>query len=89
MTCLICNEKFDLGKQLSNHIKKMHNLDGKIYTIKYIQDDKQPQCLSCGNETRYTSFSFKKYCFDCSKIAMKEGGKSGGLFPSWNKGKTK
>ena len=89
MTCLICNEKFDLGKQLSNHIKKIHNLDGKIYTIKYIQDDKKPQCLSCGNETRYTSFSFKKYCFDCSKIAMKEGGKSGGLFPAWNKGKTK
>jgi len=89
MKCLECNEAFELGKQLSNHIKKLHKLSSEDYTIKYLYENKRPTCLECNANTRYVAFSFKDYCQLCSKIAMKAGGTKGGASQAWNKGKTK
>jgi len=86
--CLICHEKLT-GKKLSNHIKKIHNLSSKDYTIKYLYNNKEPVCLNCGGEVRYSAYIFKKYCSGCSLIASKNGGKKGGKAKAWNKGKTK
>lgn len=87
MKCQICDFEAE-GKKFSNHLKKEHKLSGKDYTLTYIQKD-YSGCLNCGKETRYVAFSFKKYCSNCSKIAMKEGGRRGGKAGAWNKGKTK
>ena len=87
MKCQICDFEAE-GKKFSNHLKKEHKLSGKDYTLTYIQKDYNG-CLNCGKETRYVAFSFKKYCSNCSKIAMKEGGRKGGKAEAWNKGKTK
>jgi hypothetical protein len=59
------------GKKLSNHIKSKHGLTSEEYTIKYLCNNIQPFCKNCGNQTRYVAFSFKEYCVDCAKIAMK------------------
>lgn len=88
MSCVICNIDLN-GKKLSNHIKSNHNLNSEEYTIKYFYNNIKPVCKNCGNQTRYVAFSFKEYCIDCCKIAMKEGGKKGGKADAWNKGKTK
>jgi hypothetical protein len=88
MSCLICNVELD-GKKLSNHIKSNHDLNSEEYTIKYLYNNIKPTCKNCDSQTRYVAFSFKEYCNDCSKIAMKEGGKKGGKAEAWNKGKTK
>lgn len=87
MQCQICDFVGE-GKKFSNHLKKEHSMSGKDYTKLYL-DKTHSGCLNCGAETRYVAFSFKKYCKDCSKIAMKEGGKKGGKAEAWNKGKTK
>ena len=88
MKCLECNSDFSDGKSLSNHIKKLHCMTGEAYTIKNIHNGTRPDCISCGSETRYTSFLFKKYCQSCSLIAMRQGGSIGGKAKAWNKGKT-
>jgi hypothetical protein len=87
MKCCICDFEED-GKAFSNHLQKNHNISSKEYTKKYIVKDYKG-CLNCGKETRYVAFTFKKYCKDCGKIAMREGGRKGGKAESWNKGKTK
>lgn len=87
MKCIICDFEGE-GKVFSNHVKKEHDLSSKDYTIKYIYKNKVG-CLNCGDETRYVSFQFKKYCKACSKIGMSKGGMKGGKHESWNKGKTK
>jgi Zn finger protein HypA/HybF involved in hydrogenase expression len=89
MKCLICDSKFDAGKRLSEHIKRDHGLSGEAYTVKFHYDGVRPSCPSCGGETRYTAFKFKRYCADCKGIAAVEGGKRGGKSPAWNKGATK
>jgi len=88
MLCLECKENFSSGKELSNHLKRVHRVDGLTYTIVHMCGGSRPTCQSCGSDTRYTSFQFKKYCQSCSMIAMKEGGHRGGLAPAWNKGRT-
>ena len=87
MKCIICDFEAE-GKQFSNHLQKAHKISSKDYTRKYIVKDYKG-CFSCGKETRYVAFAFKKYCKDCSSVAMKEGGKRGGKAEAWNKGKTK
>ena len=59
------------------------------YTIEMLYNGVQPACAECQMETRYVSWSFKKYCKDHSHVAEREGGKKGGKSEAWNKGKTK
>lgn len=87
MKCYLCDFEGE-GKKFSNHLRSEHKLSSKEYTREYICKDYKG-CFNCGKETRYVAFSFKKYCKDCGKLAMKEGGKKGGKSESWNKGKTK
>jgi len=87
MKCCLCSFEGE-GKKFSNHLSSEHKLSSKEYTRKHIVKDYNG-CLSCGNETRYVAFTFKKYCKDCGKIAMREGGRKGGSASAWNKGKTK
>lgn len=87
MKCQICGFEGE-GKVFSNHLKKEHNLKSKDYTLKYLYNNIN-SCLNCGKETRYVAFTFKKYCKDCAKIGMREGGRKGGKAESWNKGSTK
>lgn len=87
--CKICSSSFKTGKQLTNHVRKEHGLKSREYTIKHFYGGVVPMCKSCGDETRYVAFSFKKYCKACSSIASREGGKQGGKAAAWNKGKTK
>jgi hypothetical protein len=86
MICKICSYESS-GKDFSNHLKKEHKLSSKEYTAKYIYSN-NIGCKNCGKETRYVAFQFKKYCSDCSKVAMSEGGRRGGRHEAWNKGKT-
>ncbi len=87
--CLICHDEFKNGKRFSNHLKKDHDLKSLEYTIKYLYNGIIPNCLECHKETRYTSFTFKKYCIDHSHIAESMAGKIGGkIKETWNKGKT-
>jgi RNase P subunit RPR2 len=58
-TCKICNDTFLAGKELSNHVKKAHNLSSLEYTVQFLYDGKRPTCKVCESETRYSSFSFK------------------------------
>lgn len=87
--CLICKEKFESKKALTTHIQVTHKMKSKEYTIKHIYGEKQPMCKECGAETRYVSLTFKEYCKEHSKLAMKKGGKKGGKAEAWSKGKTK
>jgi len=87
--CLICDDEFKNGKRFSNHLKKDHDLKSLEYTIKYLYDGNLPNCLECNKETRYTTFTFKKYCMNHSHIAESIAGKIGGkIKETWNKGKT-
>lgn len=88
ITCKICKSEFETGKKLSNHIQSVHKITSLQYTVEHFCQGTRPVCHSCGEETRYSSFLFKKYCQSCSLIAMKEGGRNGGKSSSWNKGKT-
>lgn len=84
MKCIICEFEGE-GKAFSNHLKKEHGLKSIDYTKKYLYNN-NTGCENCGKETRYVAFTFKKYCKDCSKVAMKEGGRKGGKSEAWNKG---
>lgn len=88
-SCQECGERFTNGKRLTNHIFVEHRLSALDYTIKHLYEGKRPACPICQQATRYVAFSFKKYCKDHSKLAMKEGGSLGGRAEAWNKGKTK
>jgi len=87
LKCVIC-EFVGEGKVFSNHLKKEHGLKSVDYTREYLYNN-NVSCKSCGKETRYVAFTFKKYCKDCAKLGMKEGGKKGGRSEAWNKGLTK
>lgn len=89
MDCKLCSYHNDDLKRFSDHVKTSHGLSSEEYTIKVFHDDIKPTCAECGNQVRYVSFTFKKYCKDHSRLAMKEGGAIGGHAESWNKGKDK
>lgn len=89
MKCLICDANFDLGKRLSDHIKKSHEMSSEEYTIKRLLGGVRPTCPSCCGQTRYVAFSFKRYCSDCKSVAAAVGGRKGGQAPAWNRGQTK
>lgn len=93
--CLICLEEFENCKRLAVHLQYRHSIRSKDYVVQHYYNNKEPLCSfpSCYNVTRYVAMngvqSFKKYCKDHAKEAMREGGHEGGQKPSWNKGKTK
>lgn len=88
MICQICNFQ-GVGKAFSNHLQSTHKLSSLKYTIDYLHGGVQPQCENCGKETRYVSFSFKRFCKNCAVVGSSIAGKKGGQAPAWNKGKTK
>jgi len=88
VNCLECGEGERDGKSLSNHIKREHGLSGEDYTIKHVHGGTRPVCVSCGGKTRYSAFSFKRFCPSCARVAMKEAGARGGRAPAWNRGLT-
>ena len=75
MKCIICGFE-GTGKKFSNHLQKEHKISSKDYTLKFLYKNYNG-CLNCGKETRYVAFTFKKYCKDCAKLGMKEGGSKG------------
>lgn len=87
--CLECNAKFTHGKKLSTHLRTTHALSSEEYTIKHMHDGVRPTCATCGASTRYTAFSFKRFCGAHAHEAAVQGGKEGGKAPAWNKGLTK
>lgn len=89
MFCEICNYQANNLKDLSNHINFIHKIRAIDYVIQYLYNGIRPSCPICGKETRYTTYKFKKYCSAHSRVAMSQGGKVGGKFIAWNKGKTK
>ena len=89
MQCLMCQLSFNLGKQLSNHIKRDHELSSEQYTTQYLYKNQRPKCKTCGAETRYSAFKFKDFCKLHAREAMSIAGSIGGKAPAWNKGQTK
>lgn len=91
MKCLICNEyENDNKKTFSVHLQMRHKITSEDYTIKYILKGERPLCPICNSETRYVSYTFKKYCKEHSNYSESEAGKNGGrIKKTWNKGKTK
>ena len=99
MKCAICGFAEDDKKRFSNHLRKEHKLSSRDYTIKYLigtavmqtSVTASPTCAiaNCSNPTRYVSFTFKEYCKEHSKMAMRKAGAIGGKAPAWNKGLTK
>ena len=89
MDCKICGHSDEDLKKLTNHIKSAHGLSSEEYTINIFHGGTKPSCAECGAPTRYVSFSFKRYCKDHAKLAMKAGGSRGGLAEAWNRGKSK
>lgn len=88
--CKICEEKFETKRALATHLQKVHKMSTKDYTIEFLYENEQPMCPVCGEETRYVSFSFKKYCKGHSSHAESEAGRIGGIIKkTWSKGKTK
>jgi len=86
--CRICDEKLE-GKNLSNHIRKVHDMTSEAYSIKYIYNNVRPKCSICNESTRYSAFTFKTFCKDHSSFGESLGGKKGGMSEAWNKNKTK
>ena len=89
MQCKLCDYQNDNLKRFSDHIRTSHGLSSEDYTIKVFHTGVRPTCSHCGGDVRYVSFSFKKYCKDHARLAMKEGGARGGQAEAWNKGKDK
>lgn len=89
LTCRVCGTKTRSGKDLSRHIKKIHNINSRQYTVDYILGGIEPKCPVCGTTPRYVAFSFKKFCKEHSREASAAGGRVGGRAEAWNKGKTK
>lgn len=87
--CKVCGTICKNGRSLSAHLQMKHKLSGKEYAIKYLCGGVEPVCLECGDEVRYFSFAFKRYCKKHSRLAEIAGGKRGGTAEAWNKGQTK
>ena len=92
MKCKICELEFDNKRAFATHLQTGHSLKAKEYTYGLLLGlDAEPTCAheSCNNEVRYVSFTFRKYCKEHARMAMRAGGKAGGITEAWNKGKTK
>lgn len=89
MDCRLCDFRHDDAKKLTNHIRSIHGLSSADYTVEVYHGGKKPVCEVCSSSVRYVSFSFKRFCKDHSRLAMKEGGARGGKAEAWNKGQTK
>ena len=89
MKCKLCDYSNADLKRFSDHVRVEHKLTSLQYTVLTQHGGVQPACIECGAEVRYVSFSFKKYCKEHARLAMKEGGARGGANEAWNKGKTK
>lgn len=88
--CLICGLSFETMRGLSTHLQVAHGLTSEQYTVDCLGANPTCSFPGCGNKTRYVSFSFKKFCKQHGKEAMRVGGREGGKKKeSWNKGKTK
>lgn len=89
MKCKICGFENENKKKFCNHINAVHKMKIIDYVIEYMFSGIRPLCPICNAETRYSSFSFKKYCNCHSHIAESEAGRIGGKAIAWNKGLTK
>lgn len=90
MNCKICDFKSENLKLFSNHINSIHKLSSEEYSIQHLYNNLRPNCLECGKETRYVSFSFKEYCKEHAHLKCVVSGKIGGKSKSqWNKNKNK
>lgn len=87
--CKICDSVLKDRKVFSKHLQFTHKVKALDYTIQYLYDGVRPLCPVCNEETRYCTYSFKKYCKEHSSYAESEAGKRGGQAQAWNKGKTK
>lgn len=93
--CIECGLECKTQSSLSAHLQHHHKIKSKDYVIKHYYGGVEPTCTfeACVRPTRYVSLngdrSFKRYCSQHAREAMKEGGIIGGTKPSWNKGKTK
>lgn len=87
--CEICQKEFETRRSLSTHLQTKHKIKALDYVIKYLYEGTRPLCPICQEETRYCTYSFKKYCKEHSRYAEVEGGKKGGKAEAWSKGKTK
>jgi len=88
--CVICDEIFVKARGFASHLQMKHGLKTQEYTIKHLYNGERPLCSECGDETRYVSFTFKKYCKKHANLGSAEGRnkfKPGDV--PWNKGKTK
>jgi len=89
MKCKLCDySNVDL-KRFSDHVRIEHKLSSFDYTVQAQHGGIQPVCAECGADVRYVAFTFKKYCKEHARLAMKEGGARGGANEAWNRGKTK
>lgn len=90
MKCRLCdNFENENLKRFSDHVRSAHSLSSEEYSINVLHSGIRPTCVVCNSAVRYVSYEFKKYCFDHSKLAMKEGGAVGGKAIAWNRGLTK
>lgn len=89
MICKICNYFEDDRKKFSRHLQFKHQISSEEYTVKYLFDGFRTKCCECQNDTRYHSYSFKKYCKKHANIARKKSCAIIGKLFAWNKGLTK
>jgi hypothetical protein len=78
MKCKLCSFESDNKRQFATHLQRKHRISSKEYTIKHILGGMPGLCPVCGEETRYVSFGFKKYCKNHASVAESEMGRIGG-----------
>ena len=89
MQCLVCNLECNNKRSFASHLQRSHKMKSQEYTIAHIYNGLQPSCATCSEITRYSSFTYKKYCVKHSSYAESEAGSIGGKASAWNKGLTK
>ena len=66
MECKICNKKMNKTKELSNHLRFIHNIKPKNYYNKYILNNNDNICAydKCFNNTTYDGLKtgYRKHC---------------------------
>ena len=58
MKCLLCNEIVNSARQLSNHIKNIHNISSQEY---YDQIYGKGYCIECGKPTKFQNLTLGYY----------------------------
>lgn len=62
MKCLICEEDFIDARRLSNHLKKIHNMNSKDYYDKYLSNNELAgKCVVCGKPTKFYNITIGYY----------------------------